>query len=159
MPAARAMTSRLWRFSRDGDVEEPDGPEVEKFCFVFFVLFLQCLPRMYAGALGHSSTSGRTCQGRKARLSGLGSLASWRQGYLVMFAAEGGFSPNLRLNHTSFSLLSETVRPNLLVIHFPAPQCRGTLKPNGCAVRQPSHPLTHLCLLLTSSNHLHCLIT
>jgi hypothetical protein len=107
-----------------------------------FVLFLECLPCMYSGALGHSSTSGGTCQGRKAKRSGLGSLASWRQGCWMMFAVEGGSSPNLRLNHTSFSLLSGTVRPKLLVILFPAPQCRRTLKPKGCAVRQPSRPLT-----------------
>jgi hypothetical protein len=33
-PTARAKMRRLWGFSREGDVEEPDGPEVEKCCFV-----------------------------------------------------------------------------------------------------------------------------
>jgi hypothetical protein len=53
---------------------------------------------------------------RKAKLSRLGSLASWRQCWAVMFAAEGGFSPILILNQTGFSPLTGTVRPKLVVI-------------------------------------------
>jgi hypothetical protein len=45
-----------------------------------------------------------------------------------MFAVEGGSSPNLRLNHTSFSLLSGTVRPKLLVILFPVPSVPANLE-------------------------------
>ena len=30
---------RLWRFSRDGGAEKPDGPECKKSCFVFHSSF------------------------------------------------------------------------------------------------------------------------
>jgi hypothetical protein len=76
-PAARAKTGRLWRFSRDGDVEEPDGPEVEKFCFVFLFFFLSVFHACIQELWDIARRAGGPVRGGRPSSWG---LAAWRLG-------------------------------------------------------------------------------
>jgi hypothetical protein len=78
---ARAAQGGYGEVSRDGGDEEGNRPDVEKFCFVlFFVFILECLLRMYTRAPGQSSKSGGTCQGRR---QASGDLAAWHRSALA----------------------------------------------------------------------------
>ena len=134
---------RLWRFSRDGGAEKPDGPEREKSCFVFHSSFSSVFNACIQELWDIARRAG-TCRRRKAKTWGLaswrlGGSATWRR---TMFAAgERPFFLSETSSDTSLIFSGRSV-PTLLVIRSLVPPSPVTLSLPAERSAQPPRLLT-----------------